>query len=65
MSTAKSEKTYSPKGIFQELKRVTWPSFKELMKSSGLVIIFTVLFGFYFFLCEIGASGLVNWIINL
>ena len=65
MSTEKKEMTYSLKGIVKELKNVKWPSFKELMKSSGLVIVFTILFGFYFFLCELGASSLVSWIVSL
>ena len=65
MSAEKKEMTYSIKGIVKELKEVTWPSFKDLMKSSGLVIVFTILFGLYFFLCELGASGLVNWIVSL
>lgn len=35
----KKERTYSPKGIWRELKQVEWPGFKGLMKSSGLVIL--------------------------
>lgn len=60
----KKERTYSPKGIFRELRTVKWPTFKELMASSGLVIVFTVLFGLYFFVCELAASGLINAIVN-
>lgn len=57
--------TFSPKAIFAELKKVRWPSFKGLMSTSGLVLIFTFLFGVYFFLCELAASGLVSWIVSL
>lgn len=57
--------TYSPKAIWAELKKVKWPTFKELMQQSGLVIVFTVLFGIYFFICELAASGLVSWIVSL
>lgn len=59
------EPTFAPKAILAELKKVRWPSFKDLMKSSGLVIVFTLLFGLYFFLCELAASGLVSWIVSL
>ena len=45
MSKEKKERTYSPSKVFKELKTVKWPTFKELMSSSGLVIVFTVLFG--------------------
>ncbi len=57
--------TFSPKAILAELKKVRWPSFKGLMKTSGLVLVFTLLFGVYFFLCEFAASGLVGWIVSL
>ena len=43
MSKEKKERTYSPSKVFKELKTVKWPTFKELMSSSGLVIVFTVL----------------------
>ena len=64
MAKEKKDRVYSPKGVFGELKKVEWPSFKELMKSSGLVIIFTLLFGVYFFICELAASGLINMIVG-
>ncbi len=57
--------TYSPKAVIGELKKVQWPSFKELMSSSWLVIVFTVLFALYFFVCEFVASGLISWIVSL
>lgn len=65
MAKEKKERTYSPAGILRELRSVNWPSFKELMSSSGLVIVFTVLFGLYFFICEVAASGLINFIVKM
>lgn len=56
--------TYSPKLVWAELKKVQWPTFKELMGTSGLVIVFTVLFGLYFYICELAASALVSWIVS-
>ena len=64
MSKEKKERTYSPSKVFKELKTVKWPTFKELMSSSALVIVFTVLFGLYFFVCEILSSGLVKMIVG-
>ena len=61
---AKKDRVYSPKGIIRELKTVEWPGFTALLKSSGLVILFTLLFGVYFFICELAASGLLNLIIK-
>lgn len=60
-----NEATYAPKALLAELKKVKWPTFKELMQQSGLVILFTVIFGLYFFICELAASGLVSWILSL
>lgn len=65
MEKEMKDATYSPKAVIAELKKVQWPSFKGLMSSSALVIVFTLLFGFYFFLCEMAASGLVSWIVSL
>jgi preprotein translocase subunit SecE len=60
----KKERTYSPKGIISEIRAVKWPTAKELFSNSGRVIIFTLLFGLYFFICELAASGLINWIVG-
>ncbi len=57
--------TFSPKAIFAELKKVQWPTMKQLFSTSWLVIVFTVLFGLYFFVCEMAASGLISWIVSL
>lgn len=67
---AKKEKkggdaTFAPSAIWRELKKVQWPTFPQLMKSSALVIVFTLLFGAYFFVCELAASALVSWIVSL
>lgn len=61
----KSEKIFAPKGILKELKNVKWPCFKELMANSSLVILFTVLFGAYFFVCELLCGGFVQTLVNL
>ena len=61
MAKEKKDRVYSPAGVIRELKTVKWPTFKELMSTSGMVILFTLLFGVYFFICELLASGLINF----
>ncbi|MCF0246504.1 MAG: preprotein translocase subunit SecE [Ileibacterium sp.] len=57
--------TYAPKAVLAELKKVQWPTMKELFSNSLLVIVFTLMFGLYFFICEMAASGLISWIVSL
>ena len=64
MAKEKKDRVYSPAGVIRELKTVKWPPFKELMSTSGMVILFTLLFGVYFFICELLASGLINFIVK-
>lgn len=64
MVKEKKNRVYSPAGVIRELKTVKWPTFKELMSTSGMVILFTLLFGVYFFICELVASGLINFIVK-
>lgn len=64
MVKEKKDRVYSPAGVIRELKTVKWPTFKELMSTSGMVILFTLLFGVYFFICELVASGLINFIVK-
>lgn len=64
MAKEKKDRVYSPAGVIRELKTVKWPTFKELMSTSGMVILFTLLFGVYFFICELVTSGLINFIVK-
>lgn len=64
MAKEKKDRVYSPAGVIRELKTVKWPTFKELMSTSGMVILFTLLFGVYFFICELLASDLINFIVK-
>ena len=49
-------KWFSISGIRKEIKRIRWPKAKELFSNSLTVIVFTVLFGIFFFLCELVAG---------
>lgn len=45
-------KWFSIKGIFDEMKKVHWPTGKELVKSSMTVILFSLAFAAFFVLCD-------------
>ena len=44
-----------------ELKKVTWPSFSEVVKKTGIVIAFVVTFGLLIF----GVDTLLGWLVSL
>ena len=43
-----------------ELKKVTWPGFGEVVKKTGIVIAFVVLFGIFLFVVNLVLGGLAN-----
>lgn len=53
-------KWFSISGIRKEIKRIRWPKAKDLFSNSLTVIIFTALFGIFFLLCELIASGFLT-----
>ena len=48
--------------VRNELKRVTWPSSKEVYATTVVVILFSVFFGVYLFVLDYGLNSLVQWI---
>ena len=44
-----------------ELKKVTWPTFAEVVKKTGIVIAFVVIFGLFLF----GVNSLLGWLVGL
>ena len=46
------------KETVSELKKVTWPSFGEVVKKTGIVIAFVVLFGLFI----AGVNALLSWL---
>lgn len=53
------------KRVSKELKRVTWPSFREVTRYTWIVILSIVLFGAYFAGIDLGFSQLINWFLSL
>lgn len=64
----KDKKKENKKGLIKktketasELKKVTWPSFSEVIKKTGIVIAFVVIFGLLIF----GVDTLLGWLVSL
>ena len=45
-----------------ELKRVTWPSRKEVYATTVVVILTSLFFGLYLFVLDFGVNSLIQWI---
>jgi len=46
---------------FSELKKVTWPSFKTVIKSTGIVLAVVL----FFLVCLIGIDSLLGWLYRM
>ena len=49
-------KWFTPEGIKTEIKRIRWIKFPELLESTGKVLLFCILFGIFFVLCDLVIS---------
>ena len=50
--------------VRNELKRVTWPSQKEVYATTVVVILTSIFFGIYLFILDIAIDRIVTWIFN-
>ena len=48
--------------VRNELKRVTWPTQKEVYATTVVVILTSIFFGVYLFVLDYGLNYLVQWI---
>jgi preprotein translocase subunit SecE len=48
--------------VRNELKRVTWPSQREVYATTIVVILTSIFFGVYLFALDYGINNLVQWI---
>jgi preprotein translocase subunit SecE len=48
--------------VRNELKRVTWPSSKEVYATTIVVILVSFFFGIYLFLADFGFNSVVMWL---
>ena len=53
------------KEVFSELKKVTWPSFGKVVKSTGVVITVVVIFLVVFTAINFGLSSLLELITSI
>ncbi len=65
---ANKKKRKSParffKDVISELKKVTWPTGRELLKYTGAVIAFVVVFAVIVGLMDLGLSSLFNLLLK-
>jgi preprotein translocase subunit SecE len=50
--------------VKSELKKVTWPSKTEVQATTVVVIITTIVFGFYLYAMDLGFSWLLSFILK-
>ncbi len=53
------------KNVMTEMKKVTWPSAKEVRKYTTTVMVMVVLFALFFAVADYGFSNLINWLVTL
>jgi preprotein translocase subunit SecE len=65
---ANKKKRKSParffKDIVSELKKVTWPTAKDLLKYSGAVLAFILVVAIIVGLMDFGLTQLFDWVLN-
>ena len=52
------------KESIEELKKVTWPTWEELKGSTLVVMLFSVIMGFYIAVLDLGLSWIVDFIMG-
>jgi preprotein translocase subunit SecE len=50
--------------VRNELKRVTWPTRREVYATTIVVILVSLFFGLYLWILDIGMDRLVRWIFS-
>ena len=51
--------------VRNELKRVTWPSQREVYATTIVVILTSIFFGLYLFILDFGIDRVVTWIYRM
>jgi len=50
--------------VRNEMRKVTFPSRKEVQATTMVVIITVIIFGIYFFVIDFGINSGVNWVLR-
>ena len=53
------------RGYKSELKKIVWPSWKTILKNTGIVITFIVILGLFIYAIDFLFSLLFNWVVGL
>ena len=53
-------KWFSIGGIVSEIRKIEWPTPKQLMKDSMIVFGFVLFLGIFFFLCQVVVSAFLS-----
>lgn len=53
------------KSVRNEMKKVNWPSVKEVNRFTWIVVIFVVIFASYFALTDEVFSSLMDWLFSV
>ena len=48
-----------------ELKKVTWPSKKQIKNNTGIIIVFIIIVAVFLFVCDLAFGGLRQALLNL
>ncbi len=69
MSENTEKKSSKIGGFFKstkgELKKIVWPSRKEVMKNTGVVLGFVIVLAILVFALDFIFGGLFSWVVNL
>ncbi len=49
--------------VRNEMKRVTWPSSREVYATTFVVILVSIFFGLYLWVVDLALSGAVHWLL--
>lgn len=67
MSEKKEKKGFGDflRGYKSEFKKIVWPSWKTILKNTGIVITFIVILGLFIYAIDFLFSLLFNWVVGL
>lgn len=63
-STQKGKVTSYFKGVKAEMKKVTWPTKKELLNYTGVVILISLIVALVVWVLDLGIHRILSWIIK-
>ena len=67
MSEKKEKKSFGDffRGYKSEFKKIVWPSWKTILKNTGIVVTFIIILGLFIYAIDFLFGLLFNWVIGL